>query len=209
MTDSDRAGMDAASTTEVRTVADPKKLTARADSMNLTPSELRDVLVMFSGSSPDDLEAALNHIQRVRDMYQEMRTADSAPAVCADEWQPPHRAGSHPEDCRTCSESKPGTAPYAAPGMPAGAPERAREIAETMPTVGQWPGPDTNNAPYPSECEKPLCPCGQPDCPVEAFGDSHDHDAECLKTGGHCSPEAAEQPDAMVSGPNPVGDGRG
>jgi hypothetical protein len=27
-----------------------------------------------------------------------------------------------------------------APGMPDGAPERAREIAETMPTVGQWPG---------------------------------------------------------------------
>lgn len=30
--------------------------------------------------------------------------------------------------------------PYVAPGMPAGAPERDREIAETMPTVGQWPG---------------------------------------------------------------------
>jgi hypothetical protein len=32
------------------------------------------------------------------------------------------------------------TRPYSAPGMPDGAPERAREIAETMPTIGQWPG---------------------------------------------------------------------
>lgn len=32
------------------------------------------------------------------------------------------------------------TRPYAAPGLPDGAPERAREIAETMPTVGQWSG---------------------------------------------------------------------
>jgi hypothetical protein len=35
------------------------------------------------------------------------------------------------------------TRPYVAPGTPAGAPERAREIAETMPTVGQWPGPES------------------------------------------------------------------
>lgn len=33
-----------------------------------------------------------------------------------------------------------GTHPYSAPGMPPGAPERAHRIAETMPTVGQWPG---------------------------------------------------------------------
>lgn len=77
-------------------MADPKELTARADSMDLTPAELRDVLVMFSGSSPDGLEAALNHIQRIRDMYQEMRSsasASAAPVVCADEWQPQPSGG--------------------------------------------------------------------------------------------------------------------
>lgn len=37
------------------------------------------------------------------------------------------------------------TAPYAAPGMPPGAPERAREVAETMPTVGQWPAASAPN----------------------------------------------------------------
>lgn len=31
-------------------------------------------------------------------------------------------------------------APYSAPGTPATAPERARAVAETMPTVGRWPG---------------------------------------------------------------------
>jgi len=35
----------------------------------------------------------------------------TAPAACNDEWQPPHTAGSHPEDCRTCSEGSRGTAP--------------------------------------------------------------------------------------------------
>ncbi len=29
----------------------------------------------------------------------------TAPAVCSDEWQPPHEAGSHPGDCATCSEA--------------------------------------------------------------------------------------------------------
>jgi hypothetical protein len=58
------------------------------------------------------------------------------------------------DGCRHCQERRihggtgvsqqdmPVTRPYSAPGMPLGAAERAREIAETMPTVGQWPGPD-------------------------------------------------------------------
>lgn len=33
------------------------------------------------------------------------------PAACADEYQPPHDARSHPEDCQTCSEAIPAAAP--------------------------------------------------------------------------------------------------
>ncbi len=32
-------------------------------------------------------------------------TPDSGPGLCGDEHQPAHPAGSHPEDCRTCSEA--------------------------------------------------------------------------------------------------------
>ncbi len=43
-------------------------LTARIDSMGLTLGEMRDVLVMLSDGSPNQLEAALNFVQRMRDI---------------------------------------------------------------------------------------------------------------------------------------------
>lgn len=43
--------------------------------------------------------------------WQDEEPDTSASTACSDEWQPQHDAGSRPEDCRTCSEGRPGTAP--------------------------------------------------------------------------------------------------
>lgn len=43
---------------------------------------------------------AANKAKAAVPALERVRTDDA----CADEWQPPHKAGSHPEDCRTCGE---------------------------------------------------------------------------------------------------------
>lgn len=45
----------------------------------------------------------------LRNTAQSGDAAPTALAACSDEWQPPHDAGSHPENCRTCSEGSRGT----------------------------------------------------------------------------------------------------
>lgn len=54
---------------------------------------------------------------------------------------------------------------YGAPGMPDGALERAQRIAETMPTVGQWPG-EQHNADCLAHGEHPHNGMKCLDCPT-------------------------------------------
>jgi hypothetical protein len=70
-----------------------------------------------------------------------------------------HPDGEFHGACAGCAEARAAqNADYGAPGMPPGAPERAREIAETMPTVGQWPGAAQNPAYGAAQCTHPNHP---------------------------------------------------